>query len=222
MAKLSELENGDSVIVKAGVEDDLLGIDLDSWQGRITEIDADENIITIEWDSISLQNTPDAAIEECEEQGLSWTEYRLYSEDVEPAAPRDTQEDVERVQAELNRKFAWSFLGPEGREVNEALAGVDPDDTWAALQEWDAYLREQLRFPFDARIAEIQERGPLQSGDRVRVFDINYVDDAYGILVDAKRDREYYTCMLADLEVLDAQSPNHDPVRAYRVWFANR
>lgn len=221
MAQLSELEIGASV-VKAGVEDDLLGIDLGGWQGRITETDADENIVTIEWDSISLQKTPDAAIEECEEQGLSWAEYRLYPEDVEPTEPRDTPADVERVQAELNRKFAWSFLGPEGREVNEALAGVDPGDTWAAMQAWAAYLREQLTFPFDAKIVEFQERGSLRGGDHVRVFDINYVDDAYGILVDAKRDREYYTCMLADLEVLDAQSPNHDPVQAYRVWFANR
>lgn len=221
-----ELEIGDSVVVKAGTEDDDLGIDLGGWQGRITEILPGEkgykDLVTVEWDSITLQNTPDAVIEECEEQGLSWAEYRLYPDDVERTQPRDTRGDVEEAQKALSEKFAWSYLGPEGRNINKVLAGVAPDDTWAALQAWQKHLQEHLRFPFKARVFEYQSFGPLQAGDRVQVLRISLVDDSYGIIVDVRVGRAKYAFPLADLDVLNTESPNHDMVQEYRVWFANR
>lgn len=222
MPKLSELEIGDSVVVKAGTEDDDWDIDLSGWQGRITEILADENIVTVEWDSLSLQSMPDAAIEECEEEGLGWAEYRLYPEDVEPAQPRDTQKDVEQVQAEIAKKFAWSFLGPEGRNINKVLAGVGRGDIMAELGAWEEYLNEHLKFPFKARVAEYQQRGPLQAGDRVQVLGIALIDDLYGLIVDVRVGRAKYAFPLADLEVLNKKSPSHDIVHDYCVWFANR
>ncbi|MFQ5857877.1 MAG: calcium-binding protein [Anaerolineae bacterium] len=222
MAKLSELEIGDSVVVKAGTEDNDLDIDLSGWQGRITEILADENIVTVEWDSISLQSMPDAAIEECEEEGLGWAEYRLYPEDVESAQPRDTKKDVERVQEALSKKFAWSFLGPEGRTINKVLAGVGRGDIMAELGAWEEYLNEHLKFPFKAEVAEYQERGPLQASDRVQVLGIALIDDSYGVIVDVRAGRAKYAFPLADLEVLNKESPSHDVVHDYCVWFANR
>jgi hypothetical protein len=226
MAKQTpELKVGDSVVVKPGTKDVDLSIDLSGWQGRVTEILPGEDnqvLVGIEWDSITLQNMPDSVIEESEEQGLSWTEYRLYADEVELTEPRDTRKDVAQTQEALSGKFAWSFLGPEGRNINKVLAGIDPDDTMAALEAWEARLRKSLTFPFEAKIDEFQERGPLQAGDRVRVLDINFVDDLHGLIVDIKRRGEYYAFPLADLAVLDTRSPNHDPVQEYRVWFANR
>ena len=48
------------------------------------------------------------------------------------------------------------------------------------------------------------------------------VDDSYGVLADIKWGRESYVYPLCDLETTDNESPNHDPLQLYRVWFANR
>ncbi len=66
------------------------------------------------------------------------------------------------------------------------------------------------------------ERGPIRYGDRLQVMGINMVDDSYGVLADVKRGRESYVCPFCDLETIDNESPNHDPLQLYRVWFANR
>ena len=42
MGKSTNLKIGDSVIVKPNVKDPDLGIDIGGWQGRISEINADE------------------------------------------------------------------------------------------------------------------------------------------------------------------------------------
>lgn len=92
----------------------------------------------------------------------------------------------------------------------------------AVLDAWEDYLAKHLSFPFEAEVSEYQERGPLQAGDRVTVQGISDVDDLYGIIARLRHDRERYTFPLCDLEVADEDSPNHQTVQDYAVWFANR
>jgi len=215
---------GDSVVVKSGVQDVDFDFDIGGWQGRVEEVEPRERegILLIHWDSVTLREMPDEMIEGCEKQGLSWALYPIPASDVEPARPRDTQADVARVVEELEKKHAWIGIGPEGRAIQEVLAGVDPDDVVAAFDAWNDHMEEHLEFPFEAKVNEFQERGPLRGGDQVTVVSIAGLDYTYGVIVHLRRGGQRYNFPLCDLAVLDTSSPNHDLVQEYRVWFANR
>ncbi len=91
---------GDSVMVKEGTFDPDYGNEMSGWQGRIYAIDdsnGDDPLISIEWDSITLKNIPRSVIKDCEKDGLIWSSMDLSASELEPAKPRDRQEDVDEV-----------------------------------------------------------------------------------------------------------------------------
>ncbi len=53
-----------------------------------------------------------------------------------------------------------------------------------------SYLEERLQFPFTAEISEIQEKGPLNYGDKVTVKNITEGDDLCGIIVEVQYERK--------------------------------
>lgn len=220
--KPGKLSVGDSVRVKAGVKDEDFGLDLGSWQGRIAEVDEKNELILIAWDSITLQSLPAAYISDAEEQGLGWDTYYLGPEDVELTEARDIETRTERVRAELHAKFAWHYLGEEGREISRILEGIKPDDERKLYNRWGEYLSATLTFPFKAEVTEVQERGPLRDGDMLVVHEIESSEDMYGLIAKVTKGRKTYYFPLCDLTVADEKSPNHDPVQLYAVWFANR
>lgn len=217
---------GDSVKMKKGIMDpDMQNLCIEGWQGRIFEIttDEDENtLIGIEWDSITLKNMPEHFIDKNEEEGLDYTKIYLYDVEIEPTEPRDTEKDVEKSLKEIAKAHSWNWLGEEGKRIREALAGVDKDNVMEAFRAWEKYLAKKLTFPFDARVSEYQEKGPLQSGDEVSVKKIAIIDDLYGIIVELRYGRKKYAFPLCDLEAVNEHSANYQPIKDYRVWFANR
>ena len=222
MGRKTHLKVGDSVIVKPNIKDPDFGIDIGGWQGRISEISAEDNLICIDWDSMTLKNTPPSVIEKSEEEGWGWHQMYLAATEVERAEPRDTEEAVAEVVDRLETSYGWSSLGEEGKRIQEVLADIDPEDEWEVLEAWETYLGQHLRFPFKAEVSEFQERGPLQSGDRVNVHRIVDTDERYGILVDIRHGREEYVFPLCDLEATGRKSTNYSSLRPYVVWFANR
>jgi hypothetical protein len=216
-------EVGDSVVINPGVRYVDFDVDIGGWQGRVEEVEPRERegVLLVHWDSVTLREMPDEMIEECEKQGLSWALYPIPASDVEPARPRDTQADVDRVVEELEKQHAWIGIGPEGRAIQEVLTGVDPEDVVAAFDAWNDHMEEHLDFPFEAKVDEFQERGPLRGGDQVTVVSIAGLDYTYGVIVRLRRGSRRYDFPLCDLAVLDTSSPNHDLVQEYRVWFAN-
>jgi Calcium binding len=221
---MSQFKIGDSVVVKAGVMcPDAPAISLAGWQGRLTEIYPEEGTLSIAWDSITLQGVPDEYIQQSELEGLDWGEMVLEKNEVEPASPRDTTDQVEEVREEIAARHAWDHLADDNPGIRRVLDGVDPQDTMACLGTWETHLDEVLQFPFEARVAElISERGPLRIGDRVQVSGLNMVDDLYGVLADVRQGRKRYVFPLCDLEAVDKRSRNYQPVNDYVVWFANR
>jgi hypothetical protein len=213
---------GDSVVVKPGTLDPDFGVGIGGWQGRTLEGPDVDDMVLIAWDSVTLQHMPASVIEQSVQQGLDWTQMRLAVQAVESTRSRDTEADIARTIDELSQKYAWSFLGEEGKRVGEVLAGVEPRDEMAAMAAWEEYLNEHMVFPFEAEIDEYQERGPLEMGDRVRVKGISGADDLYGIIVRLTKRRRRYDCLLYQLKVIDEDSPNYQLVHDYRVWFANR
>jgi hypothetical protein len=167
----SDFRVGDCVRVKDGVQDPDFGADIGGWQGRISSITPSEDgvWVSIQWDGITLKKMPVAMIEQCEEQGLDWAEMGLDANEVEPAKPRDTEHHVAQTKEQLSNQYGWAALGEEGKRIQKVLAGADDMD---ALSAWEEHLDANLRFPFEAVVAEYQERGPLRAGDKVIVTGI--------------------------------------------------
>jgi hypothetical protein len=96
--------------------------------------------------------------------------------------------------------------------------GVDIE----AFNAWSEYLEKHLSFPLEAKVSEVQRRGPLQAGDLVKVIGIRDFEDMYGILVDVRVGYRKFVFPLCDLEAVDESSPNYELIDDYAVWFANR
>jgi hypothetical protein len=215
------MKRGDSVRVKPGVKDADFGYDLSGWQGRVVEIE--DALITVAWDSHTLRHDmPPAMITACEESGLSWDVYMFYPKDLEPAEARDTPADVEDAIDALENEHALDWLGEDGELARQVLADVDPESDYEHMLAWEAYMEAHVTFPFEAEVAEVQERGPLQAGDRVRVHGITDADEWYGIIVRLRKGRKQYHIPLCDLEAIDKDAEAYEIVRQYSIWYTNR
>ncbi|MBI3923113.1 MAG: hypothetical protein HY318_16960 [Armatimonadetes bacterium] len=228
----NDISVGDSVVVKEGVMcPDYEGLSIAGWQGRVAELDEvvneDEEAleagsVCIEWDSITLRALPEEYVRQSEVDGLEWGKMWLHADEVELLQLRDRDQDARAMYKEIASRHSHSHLGEEGSRIQEVLAGVDPDDDLGCMQAWCEHLETVVSFPFDAGISEFQERGPLRDGDHVRVLAILDVDDLYGVIVDVKSGRKKCAFPLCDLEVVDKESPNYQPVKDYCIWSANR
>lgn len=222
----TSLAIGQSVELKPGVADPDYGYDLSGWQGRVIEnhyLDEQKKpCVTIAWDSITLKQMPTEMIQRCEEDGLDWSSMRLYASEVAPTSPRDKIHQVERVKADLEEKHQMDHLGEEGRRIQQVLNSATRKGQMGAFQAWEKYLKAKLTFPFEAEVSEWQDRGPIKTGERVRVLGIEIVDDSYGLIVAIKTKHGHYDFPLCDLEVFPDTSPDYEPVKDYAVWFANR
>ncbi len=215
-----KLKLGDSVVVKPNIKDPDLNINMGGWQGRVSEI-GEEDLICINWDSVSLKQMPGKTIDQCEEEGLDWATMNLYPADVELTSPRDSEDEVAEVIEFLQDKHAWSYLGEEGKRIQAVLAKAEDSSEWAAFEAWEEYFERVLKFPFRAEVSEWQERSPLRTGDKVKVLGIEDLVDLYGILVTLRHKRSKYVFPLCDLEVIGKSSSNYQPVKDYVIWFAN-
>jgi hypothetical protein len=117
MPTRSEFKIGQSVQINDGVKEESSGIDMTGWHGRIRELDPDNKIMLIAFDSITLRAVPLEYVDQCEEEGLDWTEYYIGYDDVTPAPPRDSEADVKAVANEIAAQAGWAFLGEEGQEL---------------------------------------------------------------------------------------------------------
>ena len=221
----SDFRVGDSVRVKSGIKDPDFGTAIGGWQGRISNIEASakDTTISIQWDSVTLKNMPAAMIEQCEEQGLDWAEMALGANDVELTKPRDDERDVAQIKEQLSNKYGWAYLGEGGKRIQQVLAAMEVDDDLDEFGAWEQHFEKNLCYPFEAVIAEYQERGPLRGGDKVSVTgSAEATDEMYGIIVDVRVGKRNYALPLCDLEATDKKSPNYQLVKDYAVWFANR
>ena len=117
----------------------------------------------------------------------------------------------------------WFSFCDQGERIQEVLSRKSVPDTEDDLDDvWMEYLQDVLAFPFEAEVAEYQERGILHLGDRVEVVNIAGYDELYGVLVNIRFDGKDYVFPLCDLQAVDEYSPNSQPIMDYSTWFANR
>jgi hypothetical protein len=225
MAQQETFQIGQTVRIKDGTKDfDDDSVDIGGWQGSILELDPDEQMMLIAFDSVTLhQMMQSGYIEQCEADGLDWKTYYLGYDDVTPAETRDTPEVAAAVTAELDARTGWAYLGEEGLAINRILAGIGMEDELAQMEAWRDHFAANLTFPFKAVVDEGQERGsPVRAGDKVTVLALEDVDDLYGVIVRVKHKFSAFSLPLCDLKALDKASPNYEPVYLHALWFANR
>lgn len=216
---------GQTVRIKDGIKDfDDGSVDIGGWQGRILELDPDEQMMLIAFDSATLRQMMQSGyIEQCEADGLDWKTYYLGYDDVTLAETRDTPEVVAAVTAELDARTGWAYLGEEGLAINRILAGIGMEDKLAQMEAWRDHFAANLTFPFKAIVDEVQDRrSPVRAGDKVTVVALEDVDSFYGVIVRVKHKFSAFSLPLCDLKALDEASPNYEPVYLYALWFANR
>ncbi len=221
-----QFQKGQSVKVKKGVScPDDPSVDLSGWQGRIVGIQKDQNknkLLEIAWDSATLKDMPESYIKSSATDGLDWASIYLFSSDVEQAPPRDSVEDVKKIEEMLNARFHWLGMGEEGERIFEIVEAVEGNDDRDHMQAWGRHLTQHLQFPFESIVDEHQSKGRFKQGDKLKVHGIETVDEFYGVLVACKARFRQYHFPLVDLAATDEDSENAELIQAYRTWFSNR
>lgn len=222
MNSITKFKIGDSVKVKANVMDPDFNINIEGWQGRILEINEQDSIVGIKWDSLTLENMPGSTIDQSEVEGLDWRVMFLYFSEIEITKPRDTEGDVQKKISELEKKYIYSYLGEQGQRIQKVLKNLNPDNTSKNMEAWASHFEKNLQFPFEARVSDAQDFGPLHVDDKVKVEEMSGIADLYGVIVKIRKGRNFYHIPLCDLDVCNEKSSNYLPVDDYSVWFSNR
>lgn len=219
----TNLQIGDVVKVRKGFIDPDTKVDMSDWHGRIKQFYTKVGTALIVFDSVTLQNLPSDYIDQCEEEGLSWSEYGYDLSDLAKVKPRDTLPDVENIIEQIENRYARNFfhLGEEGREIQRIMQTIDPEGDMGEMEVWWDYLEQELKFPLEAVVDE-WGRGPLRSGDKVRIHAIEDADEHYGIIVKLRKGRKQYYLPLCELATANEKSSAYDLIDLYRTWFANR
>ena len=222
-----KLKIGDSVIVNQGVkEPDLEEFELSGWQGRVVDIDTKSDIenilITIEWDSLTLNQIPSDYIVQSEVDGLAWNMMTLYESEMQKTIPRDTKENAKKAEDELSDKYYWPSEGEEGLRISKILKGVNPQDEMKCLRKWIDHLDKELTFPIQAIVSESEVKGLIKDGDKVLIKSLHDIVDLYGIIASIIFNGKKYMFPLCDLKVINKTKADSQLIDDYRLWFANR
>lgn len=194
---------------------------MDGWQGKVTGILKAEGIIEIEWDIQTILNTPYQYLHDIISSGYDHEVMSLSIDELEPAKKRRA---TSKEQSALYAKLYWIGFY-DVQEVDEAYAeifkGIDVEDEFALLEQWEEHLSEELQFPFEVEVEET-DRGGLKLGTKFKLLDLDDYDDKYGVFGIGKGEMGAITCPICNLEATDKKSDNYGLLRNYVVWFANR
>jgi|GEM_PF-995769 len=120
----------------------------------------------------------------------------------------------------IEMKRAEKLYEEQERRVDEFVRNCGGEDDMEIEEAWQKYLEDQLQFPFEAEV--VDDPGPLEVGDIIKVTAIEGSDDLHGIIVKARMGRKQYSFPLCLLELVDKDSKNYQPVDDYNFWFSNR
>lgn len=210
---------GDFVKVKNGIKDpDYDFIFTENCQGEITEIDG--TLLTIEFDNKTVTDFPLDYLIQIIKDGAEGNEMCLETDDVELTSERDWTDREEQI-ASVRLYWIWRFRDDSSKYLNY-FSEVDVDDEYEIYYTWINYLNEKLQFPLETEVVE-SDSGGLKLGEKVKLLDIEEdVDERYGVLGIGKSQKGAVTYPICDLEVIDKNSKNFQPLKDYCIWFANR
>jgi hypothetical protein len=102
----------------------------------------------------------------------------------------------------------------------EILLG-DCQNEWEQLAALEAFLEEQLEFPFRAVCDVLPEEGSygIAEGDRVMVLGLLEADKRWGVMVRVRRGKRFFRCPLFRLSPKNLAVSAREAVNDYRAWF---
>jgi hypothetical protein len=174
-----KFKKGDSVKVKKdtvveGFED----MDFTGWQGWVVayfedEVD-DEKELTVDWDSITLQNLPKEYIEKNINDDFDFDSMILAENTLEKVSERDKISDRIKVIEEIEEKYDYLFdisegFHPEESFFIELFESNNIDVNPVNLRKYLAYIKENLEIP--CVLSGIESMGTFGWEER---FDFGY------------------------------------------------
>ncbi|MEZ4594004.1 MAG: hypothetical protein R3D55_23120 [Chloroflexota bacterium] len=162
---MTKFKIGDSVRVKAGTKDTDFQAELGGWQGRIIDIDTEENLVDVAWDSQTLLQIPKMMLDSCFREGYAIEGYTLSLDDVELAKPRDKEKDVLSALAEIYGRYGLEY-NTDFEEAVLSLAakfGVLDDDEEDWEEEESVRTFDLDQFFADLRIESDKEQTRIRS-----------------------------------------------------------
>ncbi|HEX6384671.1 MAG TPA: hypothetical protein VF177_08385 [Anaerolineae bacterium] len=139
MAK-EQFKFGDPVAVKAGEQFEEFELDMSGWQGRVADFDDDEGLLQIVWDSQTLREMPEWAIERWIEAEIDWTSLFVQPDILKSAPARDKEDDWITVARERFNAY--------GIDMDEVVWNPFFDD-FDFDEEDDEFFEEEYVEPFN-------------------------------------------------------------------------
>ncbi len=233
------MKTGISVKVKDGiVSPDYKDLIISSWQGRVREINDD--IVTINIDSITLASLSESYIVDSLVEGYEFSEIMLFKNEVEIVEPRDSIEDVEKAKNKIDIKYS---IDDEERRISDVLQTSDETVGLENLGVYIKFLRAKIPksclltgaecFTWEepyifggwSKVEYEKEKKTKPVSDDVFKFisfDDEYYDE-YGIMAKVKResDNKTFHIPLWDLEAIDEDTDEYLIISDYSSWMTN-
>lgn len=228
---------GDWVKVKKGILDP---VDpeycIENWQGKIVRefiTEANELMVLVKWDSLTLKKMPNDIIKKCIKEGLDFSEYYLGISEVICAEPRGNEEETDKMIREvvslqtdslfIKRDANSRYYDEQVQRIVKILDGVDIENEEKVTEKWAKYLEDNLEFPFKAEVIDLYRNiKGLDVGDVVNVTKIEGMHDSYGVVVKVRKWLWNYDLPLSDLEVCIKNTKNYNNADDYNFWFENK
>jgi hypothetical protein len=98
---------------------------------------------------------------------------------------------------------------------------ADCQNEWEQLTVLEAFLDEQLNFPFRAVCDVLPEQGSygIVVGDRVMVLGLLEADKRWGVMVRVWKGKRFFRCPLFRLLPKNLTAFQKEAVNDYRAWF---
>jgi uncharacterized protein YodC (DUF2158 family) len=221
---ITKFKVGDKVRVKHGIRDtDYPDMPLGGWAGTISEIH-DHGMYTVRWSRETLAAISPVFKKRCERDGMAVEDYWLGDDDLEPdtGSPLNIEHPTDITTKPLSPKDQDDRVRMIfGLSSNDPL----PEVNGKTLETYHKYLSKNLVFPFEAE--RTSETGPFSSRTiQVKVIGLGdpdegpMIDDMYGILCEARHERNVVAMPLGEVEVKKGK-PNRQLVADYCYWFWN-
>jgi hypothetical protein len=220
---------GESVVVKPDELDPDTEQPIGGWQGRVMGYhEEDPLLVDIAWDSQTLRGMSMEWMARAELEGLDWGRMYLEFDTLDPATPRDSEQDVEETREELQARVVDEVnltgnlhMLEHGKAVLALLNGQPTRDEHTVFVAWHTYLQQALKLPFVAEVAT-RDHPPLHQGDRVTVRAITSLDDQEGTMVRVQHRHDTFEVPLIALRIGTPSAANYQLLADYTEWLEER
>ena len=120
----------------------------------------------------------------------------------------------------MERQLARKRIKEQERRIEEFIQESGTKSEYKLFDAWLERLEKSLLFPFTAKI--VDDPGPLDIGDVLKVIKLDNTGQMCGLLAVSKYGRRKYVYPLCLLEVVDKDGINFQLVDDYNFWFGNR